>query len=99
MKVNKYYPVAFIYFFVNALGLPFGLLYTTLFTPFFYVWMVLKGKRLIVFRFFILALPFIINHLINGVDLQVYMSSLILFLTVYIFGYAFYTLLTKGTDL
>jgi hypothetical protein len=99
MKVNKYYPFAFIYFFVNALGLPFGLLYTTLFTPFFYVWMVLKGKRLIVFRFFIAVLPFIINHLINGVDLQVYLSSLILFLTVYIFGYAFYTLLTKGTDM
>lgn len=99
MKVNKHFPFAFIYFVVNSVGLPFGLLYTTLLTPFFYIWMVLKGKRLIIFRFFLFALPFIIIHLVNGVDLKVYVTSLLLIISVYIFGYALYTLISKGATL
>jgi hypothetical protein len=99
MKLNKYFPFVLIYFFVNALGLPFGLLYTTLLTPLFYIWMVLKGKRFILLRFVLLVFPFAVNHLINGVDPKVYVVSLILMLTVYIFCYAFYTLVSKGTEL
>ena len=99
MKVNKHFPFAFIYFFVNSIGLPFGLLYTTLLTPFFYIWMVLKGKRLIIFRFFLFALPFIIIHLINGVNVEVYVTSLLLVISVYIFAYTFYTLISIGTKL
>lgn len=94
MKVNKYYPFAFIYFFLNAVGLPFGMLYTILLTPLFYLWIVLKGKKRVLFKFFIFSLPFVINHLISGVDLVSYVRSLLLFLTVYIFCYAFYTLIT-----
>jgi hypothetical protein len=99
MKVNKYLPFAFVYFFINPVGLPMGLLYTTLLTPFFYIWMVLKGRRLIILKFFLFATPFILNHILNGVDLKVYLRSLVLILSVYIFSYAFYTLLSKGTKL
>jgi len=94
MKVSKYYPFAFVYFFVNAVGLPFGLLYTIILTPIFYLWIIIKGKRLILFKFFALATPFIIVHLINGVDIFQYAKSWALFFTVYIFCYSFYTLIT-----
>ncbi|HMK57531.1 MAG TPA: hypothetical protein VK462_00610 [Nitrososphaeraceae archaeon] len=95
MKINKYYPFAFVYFFINAVGLPLGMLYTTLLTPLFYGWLVLKGKGEILFKFFVFFTPFIIIHLINGVDKFAYVKSTLLFLTVYIFGFTFYTLITS----
>jgi len=94
MKVNKSYPFAFVYFFVNAVGLPFGLLYTTILTPLFYMWIVIKGKRIVIFKFLVFLTPFLINHIVNGVDSYVYAKSVLLFFTVYIFCYAFYTLIT-----
>jgi len=94
MRIRKYYPFAFIYFFVNSLGLPFGLLYTMILTPVFYVWILLKGKREIIIKFLLVASPFILNHLLNGVDTFQYFRSIALFFTVYVFCYAFYTLIT-----
>src|SRR5260221_1202705 len=99
MKINKYYPFVFVYFFVNAVGLPLGMLYTTLLTPLFYVWLVLKGKKEILLKFFIFFTPFIIIHLINGVDTFTYVKSTLLFLTVYIFCYTFYTLITSYREM
>lgn len=95
MKINKYYPFAFIYFFINIVGLPFGMLYTIILTPFFYYWIVIMGRKQILLKFFLFLLPFIINHLINGVDVFQYFRSLVLFFTVYIFCYAFHTLITN----
>ncbi len=94
MKINKYYPFAFIYFFLNIVGLPFGLLYTTLLTPVFYIYLLLKKKKVILLRFFLFLLPFAIVQVKNGVDGFNYIKSVILLLTVYLFGYAFYTLVT-----
>lgn len=99
MKVNKYYPFAFIYFFINGLALPFGMLYTIILTPLFYLWIVLQGKKNILLKFFIFSSPFIISHLIIGVDIYYYVRSVLLFFTVYIFSYAFYTLITRYNDL
>ena len=90
MRFNKYYPFALIYFFVNAVGLPFGMLYTILLTPLFYVWLLLKRKKLILLKYLIVTTPFIINHLINGVDQFQYWRSVVLYFTVYIFCYTFY---------
>ena len=98
MKLNKYSSFAFIYFFVNAVGLPFGLLYTILLTPLFYVWLLLRQKKLIILKYFAVATPFIINHMINGVDQFQYWRSVVLYFTVYIFCYAFYTFI-KTYDL
>src|SRR5258708_36217927 len=99
MKADKYYLFAFIYFFINAVGLPFGLLYTTLLTPIFYLWVSLKGKTWILLKFFLLLTPFIINQLLNGVDIYFYERSLLLYLTVYIFCLAFHTLIISYTVL
>jgi hypothetical protein len=45
MKINKYFPFAFIYLFVNSVGLPPNLLYTMLLTPVFYLWLVVRRQR------------------------------------------------------
>ena len=44
MTVNKYLPFAFIYFFINTLGLPLGLTYTAILSPFFYWWVITTTK-------------------------------------------------------
>jgi hypothetical protein len=94
MKLNKYLPFAIIYFFLNSIGLPFGLLYTTLLSPLLYFWVLKKRKKEILFPFLILLLPFIIIHLfIVGVDLKSYFASILNLISVYIFCQAFYTFL------
>lgn len=95
MKINKYYPFAFIYFFVNIIGLPLGILYTTLLTPLFYTWLVFIRKKWVLLVFFAVLLPFTLIHLLNGVNLLAYVKSVTLLLTVYIFCYAAYCLFNR----
>ena len=52
MKINKYFPFAFIYFFINSAGLPYGLTYLTLLSPLFYWWVVKIRKKEILLPFF-----------------------------------------------
>ena len=99
MTVNKYFPFAFIYFFVNSLALPFGLTYTALLAPLFYVWILLTRKKEILFPFIIILLPFVIVHvLIIGVDMKSYLLSLVNLMLVYIFCQAVYTFLKVCND-
>ncbi|MBI5858351.1 MAG: hypothetical protein HZB42_11975 [Sphingobacteriales bacterium] len=92
LKLNKYLPFAFLYFFVNSAGLPFGLLYTSLLAPFFYIWVLIKRKNEPALPFIAVFLPFFIAHLFFvGVDEKQYAISLLNLLAVYIFGQAFYT--------
>jgi hypothetical protein len=93
MKINKYFPFVFIYFFINIVGLPFGLLYTQLLSPVFYSWSLLKHKREFVWIFFLFTLPFVYIHLSSGVEIKSYFVSYILYLTVYVFCFTFYTFL------
>ena len=99
MTINKFLPFAFIYFFVNSLFLPFGLTYTSLLAPLFYVWILLVRKKEIVLPFFLVLSPFIIIQLfIDGADLRSYVISLLNLLSVYIFCQAFYSFLKLSTD-
>lgn len=91
MKLNKYFPFALIYFFVNSVGLPFGLTYTALLAPFFYVWILMIRKKEILLPFIIILLPFIIIHVLSGVEIKSYSISLVNFLLVYVFCQAVYT--------
>ena len=85
-------PFVLIYFFLNSVFLPFGLTYTSLLAPFFYVWMLLTRKRDVVLPFLILLLPFIFVHLFFiGVDRESYFISLLNLLAVYISCQAIYT--------
>ena len=97
MKINKFFPFAFIYFFVNSLGLPFGLTYTAILSPLLYWWVVTTRKTEILLPFFICLTPFFIMHLVQGVDLKSFFISILNFAAVYIFCQAFYTFL-KNCD-
>jgi hypothetical protein len=96
MTLNKYFPFAILYFFLNSLGLPFGLTYTALLAPFFYWWVLNTRKKEILFPFFILLFPFVFIHFVFiGVDDNAYITSLLNLAAVYIFCQAFYTFLKK----
>jgi hypothetical protein len=94
MKINKFFPFAFVYFFVNSLALPFGLTYTSILSPFLYCWVVSIRKEILL-PFFVGLSPFIIIHFIHIVNTSAYIISVINYTAVYIFCQAFYTFLIK----
>lgn len=98
MKLNKYFPFAVIYFFINSLALPFGLTYTALLAPLFYIWIIQVRKKEILLPFIAILLPFIIAHLSAGVDSKIYVISFVNLLLVYIFCQAVYTFLKVCRD-
>ena len=99
MSINKYLPFAIIYFFLNSLGLPFGLTYTAILAPFFYWWIIVCRKKEILLPFVLLVLPFVIIHIeIVGVDTKAYLVSLINLTAVYIFCQASFTFLIRCND-
>lgn len=95
MRFNRYLPAVLLYFFFNGVLLPFGLLYTTLLTPVFLLWLF----KFPIFRkliwFFILLLPFLIVQLYNGVDTLSYIRSTTLLFTVYVFSLTCYQFFTN----
>ncbi len=98
MSINKYFPFALIYFFLNAVGLPFGLTYTAILAPLFYWWIVTTRKTEILLPFFVCLAPFIVIHILLGVNVIVYLISVLNFTAVYIFCQAFYTFLQQCND-
>lgn len=99
MKINKYLPFAFVYFFLNSLGLPFGLTYTALLAPFFYVWILLLRKKETILPFLAVLAPFIfIQLLYPDVVRKTYFISLLNLMGVYIFCQAVYTFLKVCKD-
>lgn len=98
MKLNRYLPFACIYFFINSLALPFGLTYTALLAPLFYVWILLTRKKEVLLPFIVILLPFIIAHILTGVEKNSYLLSLVNLLLVYIFCQAVYTFLMQCRD-
>ena len=99
MKINRYFPFAFIYFFVNSLGLPFGLTYTAILSPLFYWWIFMERKKEVLVPFLVCLSPFLIAHAILGVDVKTYIISIVNFTAVYIFCQAFYTFLKTVDDI
>lgn len=98
MRINRYFPFAVVYFFLNSVGLPFGLTYTALLSPLLYWWVVTQRKKEILLPFFICLLPFVIAHLIEGVEMKAYLISIINYTAVYIFCHAFFNFLVLCED-
>src|SRR5260370_25975034 len=96
LHVQKYLPIAVLYFFLNSAGLPTGLFYTGILSPLFFLWLFRHGKRWITFKFLVCLLPFVIAHAVIGIDSAYYYarSSLLLW-TVCITVYAFSLALLK----
>jgi hypothetical protein len=95
MKINRYFWVVFIYFFINPLGLPWGLTYMALLTPLFYYWLLVTRKKDVLMPFVAALVPFAIVHLSSGVVLPKYMISVLNMMTVYIFCQVVYTFLHR----
>lgn len=95
MRINKFFPVVFIYFFINSFGLPYGLTYTALLSPLFYLWMIMTRKREVLWPFLLILVPVIMIHLVIGVDVNSYFVSVLNMTLVYIFCQTVYTFLIK----
>jgi hypothetical protein len=95
MRISTYFPVVFIFFFINSLGLPFGLTYTALLSPLLYVWVVLVRKQEVLWPFLLALTPVVLIQLSLGVDTKSYFISLLNITLVYIFCQAAYTFFIK----
>ncbi|MBS1599284.1 MAG: O-antigen ligase family protein [Bacteroidetes bacterium] len=95
IRFNKYYPIAFLYFFLNGFLLPLGLLYTTLLTPIFLYWLLKFPSFKYVYVFVIVLLPYAIIHFINGVNFYYYLRSSLLLFAVYVFALAVFQFLEE----
>jgi len=93
ITINKYLPIAIIYFFFNAFMLPNGLLYTTILTPLLLLWIRFSTLKRSLGIYFMIMVPFAIAHYLNGVYIKYYLISSTLLLSVYIFSIAFYQFL------
>ena len=99
MKVNKYFPFAFIYFFVNSIGITiWSDLYCSSCSPFLFM-DIAERKKEIVFPFVIILAPFILVQVLYvDVIRKVYFYSLLNMILVYIFCQAVYTFLNVCLD-
>jgi len=95
LHINKYLPIALLYFFFNGFLLPHGLLYTTLLTPVFLFWLYGTPYIRYVWLYFALTIPFALVHFLQGVYGFYYLKSYLLLFTVYVFCIAFYRFLKE----
>jgi hypothetical protein len=95
VNINKYLPVAILYFFFNSFLLPLGLLYTTLLTPLFILWLYKFPSFKFIWLFFPVMAPFVLIHFLNGVNVNYYIRSFLLCFSVYVFAITFYRFLKE----
>lgn len=95
LHFSNYLPFALLYFFLNSIFLPEGLLYTSLLTPFFLWWLYRQGTWKPVGWFFLLTIPFVPIHLKEGVSLFYYARSYLSFFSAWVFGVCFFVSLKK----
>jgi hypothetical protein len=89
--INKYLPIAILYLFFNGVFLPEGLLYTTLLTPVFLIWLVRYPAIRQLGYFFLFSIPLVIIHYFDGiVNYPFYFKSYFACFTVYVFCLAFF---------
>ena len=85
VKINKYFPFALLYFYLNSVFLPLGLLYTTVLTPVFLIWLYKQNQLRYAWIFFVITIPLALIHYLKGIDIYYYAKSYALLFTVFIF--------------
>ncbi|HVY75126.1 MAG TPA: hypothetical protein VG890_09865 [Puia sp.] len=85
ISINKYLPFAILYFFLNSVFLPLGLLYTTLLTPVFLYWLYRENRLEYGWVFFALTIPLAVIHYVQGIDAAYYLKSWLLLFSVFVF--------------
>lgn len=86
LKTKNTTVLAQLFFFFNNAGLPGGLLYTNLLTPFLYIWLLYQKKQPFLWPYLMIVIPFDIIHLILGVELKSFIISNLLLLSTFIWG-------------
>ena len=97
--INKYLPVAILYFFFNSAFLPLGLLYTTLLAPVFLLWLITRNQPTYLGPYLAITLVFACVHFFKGVDPAYYLQSYLIQLGIFIFLVAARTMLSKTVTL
>jgi hypothetical protein len=96
LHIHSYLPIAVVYFFFNNAGLPIGLTYTMLLSPFLFLWLYLKGRRWLTTKFLLVLSPFIIAHMVLGIAAPLnYLRTTVHLWVVYVVVYAFCLALMK----
>lgn len=85
LRVSLQKFVAGIYFFLNSVGLPKGLLFTNLLTPFFLLWLARHRQLKKIMYIFLAMVPFALIHYYFGVEVKSFIVSNFLFLSTWIF--------------
>ena len=85
IRINKYLPFAILYFFLNSLFLPLGLLYTSILTPLFLLWLYRENKIKYWLVFFLLTIAFECILYFQGIDLYYYAKSYVVFFIDFVF--------------
>ena len=85
--------VALLYFFVNGLFLPQGLLYTTLLTPILLLWTIRGGYRMPYAVFFAISIPYMLYHYTLNIDVGFYFRSLVMAFCSVVFAVAVHNFL------
>jgi hypothetical protein len=98
MKWNKYLPFALLYFFFNSLGLPYGLTYTTLLAPLFYLYTYRARKTDVYLPFLISFTAIYLIQSYHGVDDLSYLITFLNMSGVYIFAQAVYTFFKSAAE-
>src|SRR5579872_7074492 len=85
LRINKYLPVDTLYFFLNSILLPLGLLYTSILTPFFLFWLYRQNQLKNIWIFFLVSIPIAFIHYSQGVNTSYYLKSYLLFFSTFVF--------------
>ncbi len=80
-----FFPFVFLYFFLNNFLLPQGLLYTSLLSPVFLYWLFKRKKLGSMVSWGLLLLIPVPFHLLSGVNLQSYLISSGMMITIWVF--------------
>lgn len=99
LGLNKYLPAAILYFFLNSFLLPHGLLYTTILTPVFLLWLYKYPSLKYIWYYFLWMTPFVIVHFLDGVVTRSYVISFFLLFSVYVFAVTFHRFLKECNSL
>jgi hypothetical protein len=91
LSFNRYLPFAILYFFLNGVFLPLGVLWTQLLAPLFLIWLFRYPSFWQIKYFFLLTIPFFVAHAIDGIlNYGFYLKSWVLFFDTFLFGLAFW---------
>ena len=90
MRIHKYLPLACAYFFINVPDVfPQGLMVTSILSPLFYFWLLMRRRTLVLETFFLALLPFALANMHDGIVWRDFIVSSLLMLTIYVTVYAF----------